>query len=79
MAGQFDSLLPSMQLLYEDLGATNKVLVEIACASHFYTWESQHEVVQKASKHWLLHGSIQGVKSGKLWADEDGKFRKSMP
>ena len=77
MAGQFDGLLASMRLLYEDLGATDKVLVAIACASHFYTWETQHDVVQEASKNWFLHGSIQGVRNGVLWADQDGHFHKT--
>jgi pimeloyl-ACP methyl ester carboxylesterase len=77
MAGQFDGLLASMNLLYADLGSSNKVLIEIACASHFYTWESQHTVVREASKHWLLHGSILGVRNGMLWADEAGKFHKA--
>lgn len=77
MAGQFDGLLASMNLLYADLGSSNKVLLEVACASHFYTWESQHPVVREASKQWLLHGSIVGVRNGMLWADETGKFNKT--
>ena len=76
MAGQFDGLLASMKLLYQDLGSTNKVLVEVACASHFYTWETQHDVVQEAARQWLLHESIRGVRNGELWADEDGHFHK---
>ena len=76
MVGEFDGLRTSMRLLHADLGATDKVLLEIACASHFVVWERQHRVLQEASKQWLLHGSILGVRRGEFRADETGKFHK---
>ena len=77
LIGDGDSLKPTAYTLYSALtGTTNKVLVEIACASHFVSVEAQHKVLHEASKQWLLHRSIRGEKEGFLSADVDGKFWK---
>ncbi len=78
LIGQWDSLRPTAYTLFDALtGTPNKVLVDIACASHFVAVEVQHRVLHEASKQWLLHGSIQGVKEGFISVDVDGKFRKA--
>ncbi len=52
--------------LYEDLGSKNKVLIDLACASHNAMWEKPHLTLFKASLDWLTTGKVNGVSSGVL-------------
>jgi pimeloyl-ACP methyl ester carboxylesterase len=73
IAGEFD--LPQSRIdLFEDLGADHKVLIEVACGSHFLVWENQHEILLETSKEWFLKGSIDGVRQGRLYVDAEGRI-----
>ncbi|HMB73348.1 MAG TPA: alpha/beta fold hydrolase, partial [Gammaproteobacteria bacterium] len=50
--------------LYEDLGAQNKVLLDLGCASHNAMWERVHLELFSASLEWLEDGTVDGVSSG---------------
>jgi pimeloyl-ACP methyl ester carboxylesterase len=76
MVGEQDGLFDSNLELFEDLGTRHKVFLSIACATHFVTWETQHEVLQDASKAWLLRGRIKGARQGMLSADADGDIHR---
>jgi pimeloyl-ACP methyl ester carboxylesterase len=52
--------------LYADLGSPEKVLIDLACASHNAMWERNHGVLFRASLEWLQHGSVNGMKTGKM-------------
>ena len=52
--------------LYSDLGATDKVFVDLACASHNAAWERNHLLLFKASLEWLTAGTVNGSKNGML-------------
>ena len=52
--------------LYADLGATEKVLVDLGCASHNAMWETNHTLLFAASLEWLDKGTVKGSKSGEL-------------
>jgi pimeloyl-ACP methyl ester carboxylesterase len=52
--------------LFADLGATSKVLLEVACASHYALWETSYPILHQASLDWLQNGSINGVTRGSL-------------
>ena len=58
--------------LFEDLGAEQKVFVEVACASHYLPWENQHMILLRASKEWLRHGTFAGRSNGSFLVDVDG-------
>jgi pimeloyl-ACP methyl ester carboxylesterase len=62
--------------LFADLGTDNKVFVAVDCASHYIPYETQHEVLYKGSKDWLLHGSIKGVSRGTFSYNTNGQFVK---
>jgi pimeloyl-ACP methyl ester carboxylesterase len=62
--------------LYDALGTDHKVLIQVACATHFLLWENRHKILLKTSKDWFLHGSIKGVRNGFLYVDSEGKFHK---
>jgi pimeloyl-ACP methyl ester carboxylesterase len=65
LVGQQDGLLPASEALYPDLtGAAAKVLVKMACATHFAVWE--------ASKEWLRTGELRGRRSGIVEVGVDG-------
>ncbi len=68
LVGQQDALEPSAEALYADLtAAPNKVLVEMACATHFAVWEAtEYRFMHEASKEWLEGGRVRGKKNGKL-------------
>jgi pimeloyl-ACP methyl ester carboxylesterase len=52
--------------LYADLGAQEKVFVDLACSSHNAMWETNHTILFRASLDWLTEGSVGGAKSGML-------------
>lgn len=56
----------SVRNLYEDLGAQEKVLLDLACSSHNAMWEMNHEILFDATLQWLGEGSVDGMKSGEL-------------
>jgi pimeloyl-ACP methyl ester carboxylesterase len=52
--------------LYADLGATDKVFVDLACSSHNAMWERNHLLLFRASLEWLTQGTVNGTKAGML-------------
>jgi pimeloyl-ACP methyl ester carboxylesterase len=53
-----------VQLAYDDLGAADKVLVDLGCSSHNAMWEKHHRLMFAASAEWLDKGALGGQKSG---------------
>ncbi len=49
---------------YADLGASKKVLVDLACSSHNAMWEKNHLILFAASLEWLSKGTVNGSESG---------------
>jgi pimeloyl-ACP methyl ester carboxylesterase len=68
VAGIHDRQIPASLVtqLYEDLGASEKVLLDLGCASHNAMWESNAEILFDASLQWLRDGQVDGVSSGIL-------------
>ena len=68
VSGELDTtVLPStVRNLYSDLGAEQKVYLEIACTGHRVMWETRHEILFEASLDWLLHGSLEGATTGEF-------------
>jgi pimeloyl-ACP methyl ester carboxylesterase len=52
--------------LYADLGAHEKVFIDLACSSHNAMWETNHTILFRASLEWLTEGSVGGTKNGML-------------
>jgi pimeloyl-ACP methyl ester carboxylesterase len=50
--------------LYTDLGAKEKVLVDLACSSHNAMWERNRVLLFQASREWLTQGTVNGTKNG---------------
>src|SRR5690606_13095453 len=44
--------------LYDDLGSTRKVLIDLGCASHNAMWERVHTHLFDASLEWLRSGTV---------------------
>jgi fermentation-respiration switch protein FrsA (DUF1100 family) len=68
VAGIHDKQIPPERPkeLYEDLGAKQKVLIDLGCASHNAMWEKNHTVLFRASLEWLEKGTVNGSESGVL-------------
>lgn len=49
---------------YDDIGATDKVLVDLACSSHNAMWENNHLLMFQASLQWLTTGALGETRSG---------------
>ena len=49
---------------FADLGSENKVLLDLGCASHNAMWETNHEILFRASLEWLTAGTVQGKSQG---------------
>jgi len=52
--------------LYADLGAKQKVLVDLACSSHNAMWEKNHLLLFNASLEWLKDGKVHGMSEGEV-------------
>ena len=53
-----------VQAFYEDLGAEQKVLIDLGCSSHAAMWERNHLELFAASLEWLTAGTVEGMKQG---------------
>jgi len=49
---------------FADLGAENKVFVDLGCSSHNAMWEANHLLLFRASLEWLTAGTVQGMAQG---------------
>lgn len=49
---------------FADLGAQNKVLLDLGCSSHNAMWETNHDILFRASLEWLTRGTVEGQASG---------------
>ena len=49
---------------FEDLGSSEKVLLDLGCSSHNAMWEANHLEMFAASRDWLIKGEVGGVKNG---------------
>ena len=58
--------------LYADLGAKQKVFVELGCSSHAAMWEREHMILFKASLEWLSKGTVNGKQDGMFRAGPNG-------
>jgi pimeloyl-ACP methyl ester carboxylesterase len=53
-----------VRTLYDDLGATQKVLIDLACSSHNAMWETRREFLFNASLDWLAKGAVGETSQG---------------
>jgi pimeloyl-ACP methyl ester carboxylesterase len=72
LVGEFDDLRALAGHLYEDLATARKVVVTVACSSHFIVYEWAHTIMFKLSRDWLLHQSIKGMSQGFVHVDAEG-------
>jgi len=68
ITGEFDQQVQpkAVHELYEDLGSSKKVIIDLACSSHRANWETNHLLLFKASADWLKNKTIAGASLGKL-------------
>ncbi len=52
--------------MYADLGAPNKVFIDLACSSHNAMWERNHGLLFSASLEFLRDGAVNGRKVGMM-------------
>ena len=51
---------------FDDLGSSDKVLIDLGCASHNAMWESNHLMLFDASLEFLKEGTVNGQRNGVL-------------
>ena len=68
VSGEHDKQVDPQRVrdFYADLGATEKVFIDLACSSHNAMWERNHMLLFRASLEWLRDGTVNGKKSGML-------------
>jgi len=68
VTGVHDKQVPPARVreYYEDLGAPEKVFVDLACSSHNAMWEKNHLLLFQASLEWFQQGTVNGAKTGML-------------
>ncbi len=52
--------------LYDDLGSSQKVLIDLGCSSHNAMWEKNRLLMFKASLDWLTTGAVGDARTGIL-------------
>jgi pimeloyl-ACP methyl ester carboxylesterase len=55
-----------VQELYEDLGSSSKVLLDLGCSSHNAMWEMNHLLMFEDSVEWLRSGTVNGMTNGSI-------------
>jgi pimeloyl-ACP methyl ester carboxylesterase len=75
VSGVHDKQVPPARVreYYEDLGAPDKVFVDLACSSHNAMWEQNHRLLFQASLEWLQHGTVNGSRTGALRIGYDAR------
>lgn len=68
VAGEHDKqIVPErVQHLYEDIGSSQKVFIQLACSSHNAMWETNRLLLFRASLEWLSKGTVNGMQTGML-------------
>ena len=68
VSGVHDKQVPQERVreYYADLGAPEKVFVDLACSSHNAMWERNHLLLFQASLEWLEKGTVNGQTAGML-------------
>lgn len=68
VSGAYDKQVSpnGVRTLYGDLGATEKVFVDLACSSHNALWEKNHLLLFHVSLEWLTAGTVDGKQTGML-------------
>ncbi len=68
IAGAHDKQVPPerVRAAYDDIGSSDKVLIDLGCASHNAMWESNHLTMFSASLEWLKDGTVNGTRNGVL-------------
>jgi pimeloyl-ACP methyl ester carboxylesterase len=66
LSGVHDKQVGPMNVadLYMDIGAKQKILINLTCASHGAMWERGHLILFKASLEWLSKGTVNGKDTG---------------
>jgi pimeloyl-ACP methyl ester carboxylesterase len=66
IAGAHDKQVPPdrVRAAYEDSGAADKVLIDLACSSHNAMWERNHLLMFNASLEWLTKGTVNNARAG---------------
>jgi len=66
IAGALDKQVPPdrVRAAFDDLGAADKVYVDLACASHNAQWEHNHLLMFEASRQWLTSGAVGEQRTG---------------
>jgi hypothetical protein len=66
ITGAHDKQVPPdrVRAAYDDIGATDKVLVDLGCSSHNAMWEANHLVMFNASLEWLVSGTVNESRNG---------------
>jgi pimeloyl-ACP methyl ester carboxylesterase len=74
--GDLDTVVPLSDIqdfLGDLVSVPQKVLVHVACASHYLMWENQHMSLLNASVEWLLQGTFAGQFNGSFAVDTAGQ------
>lgn len=68
VSGAHDKQVPPDRVrdLYQDLGSSQKVFIDLACSSHNAMWEKNHLLLFRASLEWLENGTVNGSAEGML-------------
>ncbi len=66
IAAKEDKQVPQdrVRAAYDDIGATDKVFVDLACSSHNAMWERNHLLMFSASLQWLTTGAVGETRTG---------------
>jgi esterase/lipase len=68
VAGEHDKQVAPQRVheLYDDVGSSQKVLVDLGCSSHNAMWEKNRRLLYQASLEWIRDGKVNGMSQGML-------------
>jgi pimeloyl-ACP methyl ester carboxylesterase len=59
--------------LYADISSTEKILVQVQCATHFLPFERNHKALHNTFAEFLTQGTVDG-RRGVLTVDRNGRY-----
>jgi len=79
LVGNLDGEVKPEQVrnLYDDISSNSKVLINLACGSHYVVYERGYKILHEASKDWLLTGKYNGTSKAVFNSDRNGKLTPS--
>ena len=76
LIGEFDNYAKRIEA-WKGLTVPHRLLIKVACASHFVQFERGRHLLYRATESWLKRGAVEDAETGEFAADAHGVLTRS--